>query len=273
MSIIIPENDFVARLVALANRSLPSRCERVVSAPALDAAKANPRDCQEMPVVSEPVHLSHTTSVTFERVNVEPWRPALSPTEVFDIKSIVFPDVVKFQPESGKGFNVPGWNDEVMRQLGRALAHARHTTWHIDTQWDGEDLPPSVYCLARDGETRQLRVSVYNHISKNGAKHPVALTEVWNAEKLAWVTHPITHRSRKAAIRTSKYGWVTAYTKYHFIAVLLQNWTLNLDKPIIVRTKAPDMARRMIFDGYRRELWKLAGYDYRQFRTAKELLS
>jgi len=247
---------FVAKLVKLAYWGEKRKAER----------EAEFQVFRQEVVVEEPKAVER--AVNFKREN-RVWVD-LTPEEVFKAtRSYVLPDNILFTREENvpTALNIDGTNNEICRQMGRALAHNAHCKWVVfKDEWDLKPLPPHVYVLEREGDAKRIRVMVYMHSFGPEDLRPVALTERWNYTTDHWERHPITDTSRKAAERRDTTTLIV-YSKYHLLAMLL------LERDMALHVNFADFCRRAVFDGYRRELWQLAGYAYQQFNLASAMYS
>ncbi len=185
--------------------------------------------------------------------NQEDWRPALEPQEVFTRKPrggwyIRF---VKRERDINE-FAVDGDNQELMLQLGRAYAHRKD--WELVTPERQVNGNRHGYIIRHIHTGRILRVSVVRSANHN----PVAEVHEWRDG--AWRYHEITHVSRGRAFRDNQSGeYLIAWTKYHFLVKLLRR------ECVYVVTADRKASWDVIVDGYQRELWRVAGYDFREF--------
>lgn len=133
-------------------------------------------------------------------------------------------------------------NPELLTQLGRALAQV--SSWKLATPERQVRGRRAGYIIQHKTGSRALRVSV---VGRSRAE-----VHEWNHAHRVWELHPITDRVRWLARRDGLAN-AAAWTKYHFVTCLLMN------RKISVRTKDRERAASIILEGYRREMWWIAG--------------
>jgi len=163
-----------------------------------------------------------------------------------------------------RAFIVDGTNRELVTQLGRAEALRQSGDWAvtahkiINEEIGGRVMKVSSYDLKQISTGRHLVAVLSDFIwDVNGKVEQKATVMEWNSAKSEWKEHTMVGTTCRLVIknRADDTQFVTAYTKYHYLALMLSGM------PIRVVTGG--------FGGGNAQGWLLNGFHSQNMWTAK----
>lgn len=269
-----PINDCISTLVSIANGTYAGEpVEETVSAPAPDVVI----DAIEILRDAFPVDAhDRTWKGSVRKEFSDEWRPAFTPQEIVNLAP---PARFPMRVVNGEqGLFASRWQ---LEQIGRAMALS---SWY---KLEGARNNVAIITHARD--EKRIRVNFNNNLAQRWHKgrwerHEISAGLVIERDKqpnVFWVsgdTYPLRVALQKAGgvwkgwrqsylFMNAVPEWVTRcqaepmLSKFHIVAACLSGNTMLLN----LNGMDKHEARQIITEAYRKEVWRLVGYDWRDY--------